>query len=245
MSHFTTAKKVYDRLKEEIVSCALAPGTDFSEADLCARFKVSRTPVREACLRLEREGLIRIIPYKGYFVAPLILAEFHALQEVQVIVDPAAAGLAAHRATVEEIKQMESWAKYEYNVGAKSSYYDFLDLNLNLHVAIAQATRNEHLAQIVADIHMRLLRFFYLGLSMDSYGPQLVKEHMAIVAAIKSHDAIAARRQAKEHARNTIRRSQRLFVAESEVPRRFTSRDLGVSPPSTLKSLVQWKTRRE
>ncbi len=213
----TTANRVYNQLKNEIVTCKVLPGKCFSETDLAKRFESSRTPVREACRRLEHEGLMQIIPFRGYFVAPLTVADFHNLHEVQLAVEPAAAAFAAQRANPSEIAAMEACAKYAYQVGDQASYYEFLQTNLKLHVGIAQTAGNDHLAKVVANVHARLMRFFYLGLSMDAYGPVIVAEHTGIVEAIKARDPEAARKRAEEHVSNTIRRSSSAFLSATEV----------------------------
>ena len=212
----TTAERLYRSLKQDITTCALRPGQPFSEAEICRRYKASRTPAREACQHLQREGLVTIVPFRGYFVAPLTLAEFHNLHEVQLIVDPAAAGLAALRAQPPQLKAMEQWAEYEYRVGVKASYATFLQRNFNLHVGIAQASHNQHLVEIATSIQTRLMRFFYLIIAMDAYGPQLVKEHEGIVAAIRERQPEQARQRAAEHVTNTIRRSAGLFMTATE-----------------------------
>src|SRR2546425_12813529 len=123
----TTANRVHKQLKSDIVTCKLAPGRCLSEMELAKRYEASRTPVREACRALEHEGLIQIIPFRGYFIAPLTVADFQDLQEIQLIVDPEAAARAAQRATAQQLSEMEDWARYEYQVGVQASYYEFLD----------------------------------------------------------------------------------------------------------------------
>src|SRR5437660_6246428 len=116
----TTANRVHKQLKSDIVTCKLAPGRCLSEMELAKRYSASRTPVREACRRLEHEGLIRIIPFRGYMIAPLSVAEFHDLEEMQLIFEPEAAALAAERADDDELDQMRELATYEYRVGDRS-----------------------------------------------------------------------------------------------------------------------------
>src|ERR1019366_296079 len=153
----------------DIVTLALAPGASFSELELGERYKTSRTPVREACRRLAGEKFITIVRFRGYFVSPLTVAEFHNLQEMQLITDPAAAELAAERASAEQVTSMEKWGAYQYDKARPESYYEFLDQNRNLHVGIAAATGNECLTETVANIHARLMRYFYLRLSADFF----------------------------------------------------------------------------
>lgn len=172
--------------------------------------------MREACRRLEREGLIKIVPFRGYFVAPLTLAQFHELHEMQLIVDPAAAGLAAVRATPAQLRSMEDCAKYQYRVGVKTSYYAFLQRNFHLHVGIAHAAQNANLVGIVTSIQTHLMRFFYLIIAMDAYGKELVEEHENIVAAIRARNPLQAQQYSAEHIRKTIRRSAGLFMTSME-----------------------------
>lgn len=212
----TTADRLYRSLKQDITTCVLLPGTPFSEAELCRRYHASRTPVREACHRLEREDLIKIVSFRGYFVAPLTLAQFHNLHEVQLIVDPAAAGLAALRATPAQLHSMEKCARYQYRVGVKTSYYAFLQRNFHLHVGIAEASQNADLVAMVTSIQTHLMRFFYLIIAMDAYGSELVQEHEKIVAAIRARNPAQAQRSSAEHIRKTIQRSAGLFMTSTE-----------------------------
>jgi len=203
---------LYRRVRQDIVECELTPGKSFSEAELGRLYNASRTPVREACRRLEHEGLIRIIPFRGYSIAPLSVAEFHDLQELQLIFEPSAAALAAERAAPNELDEMQELATYEYRVDDKQSYREFLQTNYRLHSLIAQSTKNRRLFDVVTNAHVRLMRFFYLGLSFDSYGPTLVAEHIGLVEAIRRRDAEDARAMAADHIRKAIERSASLLM---------------------------------
>jgi DNA-binding GntR family transcriptional regulator len=187
----TEANRVYAEMKEDVVMCVLAPGSSVSEAELCKRYRSSRTPVREACRRLCNEGLVQIVPFRGYTITPLTIEEYRNLYEVQSILDPMIAGLAAERA---------------------NSYYTFLEWNKHFHIAIAEATGNSALVEMVSNMQARLVRYFYLVIIMDSYGQQLVTEHHEIVRAIRSGNAQAARERAAEHVTKTVGRSSNVDV---------------------------------
>lgn len=208
----TEAVRVYIAMRNDIISCELVPGAAVSETDLSTRYKASRTPIREAARRLQDEGLLHIVPFRGYFVAPLTFDEFRNLNEMQLVLDPAAAAMAAQRATPEQIANIQRWANYVYHAGEKKSYATFLEWNRNFHVEIALATGNELLAEITANLQSRLVRYFYLVISMDSYGKELVDEHRAIVRAIRSHNPEQARDRATEHIVRTIERTNRIRI---------------------------------
>ncbi|MDE1177973.1 MAG: GntR family transcriptional regulator [Edaphobacter sp.] len=204
---------LYRKVRQDIVECELTPGRAFSEAELGRLYNASRTPVREACRRLEHEGLIRIIPFRGYMIAPLSVAEFHDLEEMQLIFEPEAAALAAERANAEELEEMTALASYEYRVGDRTSYREFIQKNYQLHTLIAQSTRNKRLFDVVSNIHIRLMRFFYLGLPFDSYGPALVNEHIQLIDAICERKSEEARSRATEHIRMAMDRSASLLMS--------------------------------
>lgn len=212
MPSLTEAVRVYLAMRNDIISCELAPGASVSEAELCVRYKVSRTPVREASRRLQDEGFLQIVPFRGYFIAPLTFDEFRNLNEMLLVLDPAAAAMAAERATPEQIAQMEKWANYVYHAGEKNSYETFLEWNRNLHIEIALATGNELMAEMTANLQSRLLRYYYLVISMDSYGKDLVDEHRAIVRAIRARKSEQARDRAMEHVLRTIERTNRIKI---------------------------------
>ena len=65
---------VYERIRGEILSCALRPGTQLQERDLALRYEVSKSPIRDALLRLQEQNLIEVLPRKGYRVRPVSVA---------------------------------------------------------------------------------------------------------------------------------------------------------------------------
>lgn len=208
----TIVESLYHRLRQDIVECELTPGKSFSEAELGRLYGAGRTPVREVCRRLEHDGLMRITPFRGYAISPLSVSEFQDLEEMQLIFEPAAAALAAKRASPQEIGAMCELAGYEYRIGDKASYREFIRTNYQLHCLIAQSTRNSRLIDVVGNIHTRLMRFFYLGLSFEAQGATLMGEHVALVEALKTRDAKAARRKAAEHINKAIARSATRLV---------------------------------
>jgi DNA-binding GntR family transcriptional regulator len=192
------------------VTCALAPGLSISELEMSERYKASRTPVREACHKLCSESLMHMIPFRGYSIPSLTIEEFRNLNELQEVVEPAVAALAAERATEAQVKEIESWATYEYYAGQKNSYYTFLEWNRNFHICIAAASRNQAFLDVVRNAQTRLMRYYYLVIVVDSYGQELIAEHQAMVRAIKAGNPELARARAKDHLTNTRRRSANL-----------------------------------
>ena len=219
----TEANRIYRELKQDIVTCNLAPGLSVSEQDLCTRYQAGRTPVREACRRLCNESLMHMIPFRGYSILSLTIEEYRNLYELQTVVEPAVAALAAERATQEQLKEIEFWASYEYHPGQKSSYYTFLEWNLKFHICIAAASRNQALLEIITNCQTRLMRYYYLVIVMDSYGKELVNEHRELVRALRSGKPELARERASDHLINTVRRTMKTDLRSVNLPSEMLS----------------------
>jgi len=202
----TESSRIYRELKQDIVTCTLQPGLSISEQEMCERYKASRTPVREACRKLCGESLMQMIPFRGYSIPSLTIEEYRNLNELQSIVEPAAAALAAERATDAQIKEIESWASYEYHDGQQNSYYTFLEWNRSFHISIAAATHNDTFLDVVRNVQTRLMRYYYLVIVMHSYARELIEEHRRLVRAIKAGKPELARQHAMRHLANTNRR---------------------------------------
>ena len=90
---------VYESLRSDILTCRLAPGDDMREQDLAERYAVSRQPVREALLRLEREHLVTVQPRQGYRVNPISLSDARDLLRFRLALEPACVAEAIENAT--------------------------------------------------------------------------------------------------------------------------------------------------
>src|SRR5260370_16818960 len=84
----TESKRIYKELKQDVVTCTLAPGLSISEQEMCDRYRASRTPVREACRKLCEESLMQLVPFRGYSIPPLTIDKYRNLRELQAAVDP-------------------------------------------------------------------------------------------------------------------------------------------------------------
>jgi DNA-binding GntR family transcriptional regulator len=206
----TEGARIYNALKQDIVTCTLSPGLYLSEVEMCARYEASRTPVREACRKLCEESLMSLIPFRGFSIAALTMEEYRDLHETRILIEPGVAALAAERASEEQLKEIELWASYDYRSFQKSSHYTSLEWNRRFHISIAIASRNQTLLEILQNVHTRLMRYSFLVISVDSYGPQISLEHKSLVRAIRMNDAERARERALDHLNKTEARGMRV-----------------------------------
>ncbi len=211
-------ERVYQLLRAEILTCSLEPGQEISEAELAARFAVSKTPVREALATLRLEGLVRTFPRRGYQVVPMTFGDLNELFDLRMILEAGAAELACQRISDAELDALQKLAEVVYDRAEQPSLKRFIQANRDFHVAIAKASGNERLFAILGKQMDELERFFYLGARRRDINRETQDDHLAIVDILRKRDPAAARKIMLHH--NEVTR-QGLFNALSQ------SRNLG------------------
>ncbi|MEM4086828.1 MAG: GntR family transcriptional regulator, partial [Saccharolobus sp.] len=144
----------YESILNYIVTGKYKPGSTLKEEELASILKISRTPIREALVRLEKEGVI-IKNGKSYTVVPLSENDILQLYEVRIALESEAAKLAALRANEDDIYNM---LKIFSNIKNETSSDPLIlaNLNGNLHRAIAEASHNKYLIEILDNIRIKL-----------------------------------------------------------------------------------------
>jgi len=186
-------EKVYTMLRTEILTCILEPGKEVSEAELAERFDVSKTPVREALATLRSEGLVRTFPRRGYQIVPVTFGDMNELFNLRTILEAGAAELACKRITDADIDNLNRLADVVYDRSEQPSLKRFIQANRDFHVAIAKASGNERLHQLLARQIDELERFFYLGARLRDVSGETQSDHHAIVDILSKRDPDAAR----------------------------------------------------
>ncbi len=205
---------IYEALRQEILRCTLKPGTDLSEAELALRFGVSKTPVREALAALRLDGLIRTFPRRGYQVSPITLGDITELFDVRTILEAGVVELAVRRITEDELKELSRLAEVSYDPKAEPSISDFVDANRAFHLAIARASGNARLTDLVERQIDQLERFFYLGATLRDVNAETNSEHRQIVEILATRDPEAARAAMIRH-NNATRQGLLMALAQS------------------------------
>ena len=192
---------IYAAIRADILTCALRPGSEMREQDLAQRYAVSRQPVREALLRLEREHLVTVNPRQGYQVNRISIADARDLLRVRLALEPAAAAEAAAVAPERTLAALDAYR-------GLSEGADFISENRAFHIALADASGNRRMAATVRDLVEQADRLVRLSLgSIRGRDPaQLVDEHAGIIDALQRRDARGARRLVREHVGRAERR---------------------------------------
>ena len=208
------AKLVYDLLRDEILDLVLAPGSPVDEVQLAERFRMSRTPIREALVRLAGEGLIDTLPNRSTMVASIDFLNMHTFFDALVLMYRVTTRLAAQYHRPEDLAVIGGFHEdYAHALAARDTQA-MIATNAAFHAAIAEAGRNPYFTGLfkrLLDEGRRILRLYYQSYD-EQFPQQFVDEHAALLAAIAARDAETADRLAKEHAEQIVRQIQTLFT---------------------------------
>ena len=100
---------VYEKIRADILSCALVPGSAVYENELAQRYSVSKSPVRDALLRLQEHGLVEVLPRKGYRRCPISIADAHDLYEMRVLLEKASVRRACDEASDDQLVSLDKF----------------------------------------------------------------------------------------------------------------------------------------
>ena len=193
----TRAGAVAERVRELIRSGELAPGTHLRQDEIAARFGVSSTPVREAFLALEREGLVRRHPHRGVIVFMPSVEELAQLYEIRAVLEPLATEIAAKRLSEDDLVALERIVAEMRTARPKR----FVELNDELHTRIYAAADRPRLREIIDGLREPAAN--YISMNVDlydrEYRAEVQAEHEAVLEALQSRSAKRAARAMREH----------------------------------------------
>ncbi len=196
----TLGERVYQQLKRDIIRGVFQSGEAINEKVLARRYHGSRTPVREAVMRLQQESLLRLVPNKGYFVSHLTIHELTEMYEYRAELEGFCAELAARRWTDQALlEKLSKLAHTQYRTEDRASYERFIEADTEFHVGIAQLTRNRLVIRAVADVRSHMERIMFAAIDIGYYGEVPAREHTEILEAIRRRDGHAARKFMYDH----------------------------------------------
>jgi DNA-binding GntR family transcriptional regulator len=188
---------VYEQLRADMISCKLAPGTEIREAELAARFDMSKSPVRDALMRLEREGLVITLPRQGYRVAPVSLTDVLDMFHLRAALERACVERIVLHASDEQLEELNAFRHFD------TAAWDggFIAYNRAFHRRLAQLGANARMRDQLIDLIDLMERAVHMSLNNIKKGdPQsLVNEHRGIIDALQARAAKRAQRLAEQH----------------------------------------------
>src|ERR1700733_8204922 len=129
---------IYNSIRQAILTCEFQPGQELREQELAARYRVSRSPIRDALLRLDQENLVTVLPRQGYCVNPISVADVKEIFSLRTLIEPACAAAAARadEAALQALDRFRGFMDEEFDETT------FVEYNRSFHSAIAELSGN-------------------------------------------------------------------------------------------------------
>ena len=198
-NHRPLREIVYEELKMQILTGRIEPGTRMMEIELAEEMGVSRTPIREAIRKLEKEGLVTIEPRKGAYASDVSTEDMVEILEVRQIMEGLAAELAASRVQEVQLDQLRE-AEERYNAAVASGDTEqMIKYDSQFHKMIVEASNNKTLMQLIEPLQEMALRFRYLYYHDLNRAMNMPHEHDEIIDAIAIGDQEQAKLAASMH----------------------------------------------
>lgn len=226
----TGANFVYEELRAAMLSLELEPGTLLDETELAQRFNVSRSPVREALIRLSAEGLVKTLRNRSSVVATLDLREVVSFFDALDLMYRVTARMAASVATPDDVANLRKVAEDHRNAISSDSRQQVIRSNRAFHTAIAAIGNNSYFVQwthTLLDSAQRIQHLYWQKLGSHlSYDA-----HTAIINAIAAGDPDAAEAAARHDAELASEAVRAMFLQRNKT--------VGLDPPSLSKDWTQ------
>ena len=207
---------VYTTLRQAILKGELEPGERLMEIQLAEKLGVSRTPIREAIRRLEKESLVLMVPRKGAEVAGISEKMLKDVLEIRMTLEELALRLAIARADSADIAQMEKAEETFQQAVEGGKLIDMAEADERFHFFIYEAAGNDKLTEILLGLKENMYRYRLEYLKDENYRKALMQEHTAIIEAFQKKDVEAGLDVTDRHIKNQERAVLKRVRQEAE-----------------------------
>ncbi|MBC7190303.1 GntR family transcriptional regulator [Candidatus Aerophobetes bacterium] len=185
----TLAEKAYQRIKKLIISNDYPPGTSLQEPELVRKLGMSRTPIREALRKLEREKLVEIIPQKGAFVSGISPERLKEIFQIREIIEPKAAEIAASSISLSKLREIKKELLNLRNKEVEDiSYTKSYELDRKLHNLIISTVGNKLMIEILESLKVDIRRACHFAMAKSRNIQKFIDEHLEIIEALETRD---------------------------------------------------------
>jgi DNA-binding GntR family transcriptional regulator len=208
--------RLHAELRSDIITGRMRPGESLSEARVAEQYGISRTPVREVFRRLTDEGLLRVVPQVGTYVAPINLAAVSDSQFIREALECHAVRHAADRITALQVRALQRQLTEQARRVAASDHAGFFTLDERMHQTIATIAGHAAVWDLIASVKAQLDRVRHLSLEDDDWLTMIFHQHGDIVARLGAHDAAGAEHAMQRHLRTAFAAIDRIATRHAD-----------------------------
>jgi DNA-binding GntR family transcriptional regulator len=198
------SRQVYSALRDAIIATDLAPGQRISENELAERLEVSRTPIREALIRLRDERFVQIVPQLGTYVTPISVTAVEDAQFIRESLECAAVRLAAVAAEDGDLDALDGLVRRQSEVSEHGDHARFAVLDDEFHAALCELAGRPVAWEVAQRVKGHLNRVRRLSLPQPDYLTEMVAEHRLVLDALRRRDPDQAEAALRHHLRMVL-----------------------------------------
>lgn len=199
---------VYEELKREILSLELVPGQAISENEICAKFQVSRTPVRDALWRLQEQGFVATMPYRGTYVTKLNMSEIKQMIYMRISVETNVICDFTDIATPMILEDVRYLIRKQEAIILEKDFIPekFYRLDSQMHAVWFEVTGKKKIWDILQDAQVHYTRYRMLDFETETNFMRIIKDHNKLFELIQNKDKVGLTSSLKEHLSYSITR---------------------------------------
>lgn len=201
---FSLNNLAYNQIKDAILTFKFLPNQALIEGDLAAQLGISKTPVRDALLQLEQDGLVERIAFKGTYVSGISNQDMANTYQIRIVLEGLAARMAAELLSEADLVYLEDLIGEHEQALAQENFADASRMNSDFHNHVIQQCGNPRLIRMLDFLDDNLKRYRLLSIAQGLRKEKSIVEHRDIFAALRSRDAVGAETCMHSHLNSAI-----------------------------------------
>jgi DNA-binding GntR family transcriptional regulator len=199
LEHFSLSQRIFKVIEKAILTGTIKPGERIIETDLAKKLGTSKSPIREALRKLEGEGIVQLLPRKGYIVKEIDRKSIDDFFDIMLIVEPATVRMSLRKKQDDVCKELDEFiAKMERQL-KKRGFDSYLVLNDQFHAYFYRLADNEWATKFSQMLRKRADMLRSLSLFTRNRFTPSIEEHRAIVEAYKKSDESSLLKAVENH----------------------------------------------
>lgn len=200
MTDIPISQRIYNQIREKIISLEWQPGVRVSEKDVAAALGVSKTPAREAFIRLSEEGLMEIRPQSGSYVSEISFERVYESLMLRRALEMTIAAEAANQRSAFDLVQLQDLIEQQVQAAKQGKGAAFFDLDRTFHKTLSKIAKMPSAIRMIRMVRGTVDRVQRLRISRgDNRHAEVIEAHRRIVIAIEQRDAKAASEAMDQH----------------------------------------------
>ncbi|WP_449540417.1 GntR family transcriptional regulator [Ferdinandcohnia sp. Marseille-Q9671] len=204
VNNYSTRDYVYEVLKENIISLKLEPGRSISEKEISEMINVSRTPVREAFVKLAQEDLLEVYPQRGTYISLIDLNHVEEARFIREHLERAAVREACTNFSSESLLKLKHNLSMQTLCVEEKNYTRLYELDEEFHYTIASGSGRELVWNVIQLMNAHLNRFRMLSLAANYNWDLILSQHQTIITAIEEKNPDLAEKAMEEHLKKML-----------------------------------------